>query len=65
MYMGVKYNLTESGEPYPQYILKLYEISIGALSGLYLPLLNKIYNGTGDITNENWATIGKSLSQFT
>ncbi|KAL5344875.1 hypothetical protein ACLOAV_010272 [Pseudogymnoascus australis] len=59
-HLAAKYNLTSSREPYPQYLPGLYKIGIGGVSGLYLPLPNKIYNGTGDVTAENWTMAGKS-----
>jgi hypothetical protein len=57
-YLGAKYNLTGDQEPYPQYLPYINQINIGRPSGFYLPLPNFIYNGTGDITRENWSTIG-------
>lgn len=63
-YLGAKYNLTSSEKPYSQYIPKPYEMSISPLSGLYLPLPSQIYNGTGDITIQNWTTVGMSLYLF-
>ncbi|KAH7166582.1 hypothetical protein EDB81DRAFT_919091 [Dactylonectria macrodidyma] len=62
--LGARYNLTGSGEPYPQYHPELFEISIGPLSGYYLPLPNRMYNGTGDITGENWTTVDVGTRRY-
>ncbi|KAM5358276.1 hypothetical protein ACJZ2D_015434 [Fusarium nematophilum] len=62
--LGTRYNLTGSGEPYPQYLPNLFEISIDPLSGLYLPLPNKMYNRTGDIVSENWTTVDVGTRRY-
>ncbi|KAJ3455213.1 hypothetical protein MRS44_013813 [Fusarium solani] len=63
-HLGARYNLTGSGAPHSQYLPNIFEISIGPLSGSYLPLPDTMYNGTGDITSENWTTVDVGTRRY-
>ncbi|KFY21955.1 hypothetical protein V493_06962 [Pseudogymnoascus sp. VKM F-4281 (FW-2241)] len=62
-YLGAKYNLTRSGEPYMQRIPKLYGIDISELNGYYLPLPD-VNNGTAYISSRDWSLVDVGTRRY-